>query len=403
MTARNRIRLVILLFLGILSVFGTTKLSCSVFAVSPLLFLTGFVRWGTVPFGIGMIICAVSLLKRRFFCRYCCPMGTVLDWLYWIRRRLVRKKFHFFRVRYFGFPFLNLLFLVTAFLSAAGFSLFPFSGFIFDPIILFTRNLLSFPFIGCAGWVFFLSFILSPFFWRFNVCPCGLLQDIMFGVFHPHSFVRLYSRTQTQNFPVADVKRRQFFKRGGVIAGGIYLALYGLTRRVAVSKPRFRPPGALKAGQFSALCSRCGKCAEVCPTHLIRPVQFSTAEIFEAGTPEILFENGKYCESECSSCTSVCPTGAIRSLSLAEKKKERIGIVAFEFKNCRLYYQQECSICRRECPLGAIRFVWSEDEYSEIPKIDLNVCNGCGKCLTFCPGWNENKPFNIIPIEGEES
>jgi len=41
-----------------------------------------------------------------------------------------------------------------------------------------------------------------------------------------------------------------------------------------------------------------------------------------------------------------------------------------------------CDPCKEACPLGAI----SKKSLIEPPRIDWNRCNGCGACLSVCPG-----------------
>ena len=50
-----------------------------------------------------------------------------------------------------------------------------------------------------------------------------------------------------------------------------------------VSKKYFRPPGALPEIGFLAACTRCGKCAEVCPPRAILTVRPDGG--LAAGTP----------------------------------------------------------------------------------------------------------------------
>ena len=64
----------------------------------------------------------------------------------------------------------------------------------------------------------------------------------------------------------------------------------------------------------------------------------------------------------------------------------KIATVEFKMENCVLSYQKECSICARECQFEAIEFVWNEEAYANIPKVDEDKCTGCGRCIVFCPG-----------------
>jgi MinD superfamily P-loop ATPase len=52
---------------------------------------------------------------------------------------------------------------------------------------------------------------------------------------------------------------------------------------------------------------------------------------------------------------------------------------------CLLGDERECAECKRWCPYGAIRYVFSEAEYTLIPTIEREKCNGCGACEAYCP------------------
>jgi Fe-S-cluster-containing hydrogenase component 2 len=54
-----------------------------------------------------------------------------------------------------------------------------------------------------------------------------------------------------------------------------------------------------------------------------------------------------------------------------------------------LAYDRECEICERVCPVDAVSFRWSEEEYTVIPEVAVETCNGCGACLIACPGKND--------------
>ncbi len=68
-----------------------------------------------------------------------------------------------------------------------------------------------------------------------------------------------------------------------------------------------------------------------------------------------------------------------------------------------------CNPCTKACVKQAIRV---EPDINETPKIDYDVCNGCGACIARCPGlaifvvdktYGENEalvklPFEFLPI-----
>ena len=47
------------------------------------------------------------------------------------------------------------------------------------------------------------------------------------------------------------------------------------------------------------------------------------------------------------------------------------------------YEEIPCNPCATSCPFDAIRI---EDEMNAIPKLDLDLCTGCGQCVIHCPG-----------------
>lgn len=374
---------------------------------------------GASIFSSGVLF--ASLLTRRFYCRFICPLGTAVDAAAVVRRRLFPRRFRFLRngfvVRaprfalFFGSLTLGSLALSLLFGVSFGVG----TALELDPTALLSRWTLDFPAFGVLGGVFLTAFVAAPLFWRFHICPCGALQDVCF--FGTRAvFRRLQPASPRKVDAVSPIEpsRRRFLRT--LAAVGLAAATLGAVRcwsaRVFAATP-FRPPGALPENAFLSRCSRCGRCVAACPSRLLRfdalPSTDKTDNVGKNGAtvsdeppaktaatvktsplyrpaPELVFDDGAFCEKDCVACGTACPTGAISPLTLDVKKRYKITTVEFKIEHCLIYYQQECAICRRECPFDAIDLVWNEEEYASLPVVAVQKCVGCGRCVAFCPG-----------------
>lgn len=134
-----------------------------------------------------------------------------------------------------------------------------------------------------------------------------------------------------------------------------------------------RPPGAGEELLFLTACTRCGVCAEVCPT--------STISLFSVdygakltGTP-FINPNESPC-TFCHECITHCPSGALEPVG----PNERLGIAEVVEFNCLAYKDMMCDYCVRACPLGAGAIIIEEGK----PKVIETGCNGCGQCVEAC-------------------
>lgn len=186
-----------------------------------------------------------------------------------------------------------------------------------------------------------------------------------------------------------------------------------LLRTAPFFKPGFsnplliRPPGSLEEKEFLKRCVKCGKCMKVCITNGLQPT------LFEAGiegiwSPVLVSRIG-YCEFRCTLCGQVCPSGAIKRLTLEEKANFKIGLAMLDKGRCLPYaHAMPCIVCEEVCPTPK-KAIWLDEvlvknrEGNEIivqqPRIDLELCIGCGICEKKCPVID--KPAIYVTSIGE--
>jgi MauM/NapG family ferredoxin protein len=156
----------------------------------------------------------------------------------------------------------------------------------------------------------------------------------------------------------------------------------GLTRKV------IRPPAALPEDEFINRCVRCGNCMKVCITNGLQPVMLESG-LAGLWTPQLVPETG-YCEYSCTLCGNTCPTGAIRRLTLEEKHKTRLGLAHINRELCIPWAKgAECIVCQEHCPVAdkAIKLAPETIGPRTIskPYVDSRLCIGCGICQNKCP------------------
>ncbi|MBN1852203.1 MAG: 4Fe-4S binding protein [Pirellulales bacterium] len=183
----------------------------------------------------------------------------------------------------------------------------------------------------------------------------------------------------------------------GAAAGGIVgLALVRTTPQARGQRYHaklIRPPGSRPESEFLARCTGCGLCLKICPTGALQPA------LLEAGleglwTPRLVPQIG-YCDYTCNLCGQICPTGAIEPFPLEIKQQTKIGLAAFDTTRCIPYaYGRDCMVCEEHCPVPdkAIYFLEVDvlDRHGapakiKQPRIDADLCIGCGVCENVCP------------------
>jgi len=154
------------------------------------------------------------------------------------------------------------------------------------------------------------------------------------------------------------------------------------------------PPGSESRANLLAHCTACHLCVSKCPSHVLKPalMEYGLAGIMQ---PTVSFEKG-FCNFDCTLCGELCPTGAIRPLTVERKHLTQTGKVVFVEENCIVYKKgTNCGACSEHCPTQAIAMVPYKDGLT-IPKVDTNICVGCGGCEYVCP----SKPFRAVHVEG---
>jgi MauM/NapG family ferredoxin protein len=180
-----------------------------------------------------------------------------------------------------------------------------------------------------------------------------------------------------------DPGRRQALAAIGSAVGGFALLRTDQYLRRDLAH-LIRPPGA-KENDLLAKCIRCGECVRVCPTGGLHPA------VAEAGvegfwTP-VLIPRAGFCQYSCNACGQVCPVDAIPSLTLEEKHRRVIGAAYVDRNRCIAWSDhQECLVCEEMCPLPEKAITVDYSEFpAGAPVVDRTRCIGCGTCEYKCP------------------
>lgn len=167
---------------------------------------------------------------------------------------------------------------------------------------------------------------------------------------------------------------------------GTVLASFGLGRVFRPNgiaeippQPGIYPPGAGSAARFASKCTACFLCVTNCSGNVLRPPDSKHRFV------HLDYKSGM-CEFNCNKCSTICPTGAIRPLSLEKKKRCRIGMAVLHKSTCiAIVDGTHCGACAEHCPTGALRMVQDPGRPCPIPKLNEDLCIGCGNCGYPCP------------------
>lgn len=334
---------------------------------------------------LGLVAGLVALFKQRWFCRWVCPMGLCLDGASSLGRRLKCRPAQAMSVGQW-------VCALTLGGTIAGLPLFLW----LDPLALFSsvlmlpeHNLLisAIPWL-VVGSVLVIS-LLRPHLWCRGLCPLGAFQDLLFMMSRSVRTTLRPANETTHRSPWAQPMARRTLL--GLLTGAGAAGILRASGRKAPAP--LRPPGAVDERTIRGLCTRCGNCIRSCPYDVVRhhTGQQDWASLL---TPVLNFDQD-YCREDCTRCTQVCPSGALTKVDLDAKAHVRIGLAQVDMKLCLLGEDRECSACMRWCPYDAIRYVFSEVEYTLVPTIDPDKCNGCGACQVACP-TNPQKAIQVI-------
>ena len=170
----------------------------------------------------------------------------------------------------------------------------------------------------------------------------------------------------------------------GSIAFGFFSALMIKTNPLQTesglkNNRLIRPPGSLPEDKFVAACTGCGECLKVCPNNALQ------STLLEAGlaglyTPRLVPRIG-YCEEFCNFCGRVCPTEAIRVLPLEEKRLIQMGVAHINKTRCIAWDSDKiCLVCNEQCSYHAV-----VGDEKKRPIVKEEKCTGCGICENKCP------------------
>ena len=283
-------------------------------------------------------ILSLGVIRRRFWCRYLCPLGTLFSLT--SRFRLVRRS-------------------VT------------------DECVHCLKCVKECP-VGAIP-------AEKPETYRQQDCiTCLRCTDcppkaVSFGLEKP----------QWESAPGPSLSRRYVV---GSLALGLFSALAIKTNPLQAETARknnrlIRPPGALPEEQFVRVCTGCGECLKVCPNNALQAT-FLEAGLAGLYTPRLVPRIG-YCEEHCNFCGQVCPTEAIRFLPTEEKRRVQMGVAHIDKSRCIAFAKDKiCMVCNEQCSYHAILGDDRDDKKRPIVKEEL--CTGCGICENKCPVEGES-------------
>jgi len=309
---------------------------------------------------IFVLILSSGLIKKRFWCRYICPLGALLS---------IPAKFTIFRRAVYsckdGCSLCKNICRMNAIRSD--------NSYLTDECIL------------CLDCISFCPQQNTIF--KFT----GLIKhNDSKQVNEPDTTVK---NTDTEN---TGITRAQFLL---YVVGSISLFVGFKNKKNIYKRVVIRPPGSLPEQEFVQRCIRCGNCMKVCPTNVLQPALFETG-LQGLWTPRFDTEIG-YCEYKCNLCGEVCPTAAIEKLTVEEKMQTRTGVAEINTEICIPWTTgEQCIVCEEHCPVSGkaiktIEKINKKGKLVKLPYVDDTLCVGCALCEHKCP----TRPYRAIKVK----
>jgi polyferredoxin len=306
-------------------------------------------------------ILALNAVRRRFWCRYLCPLGALLGLVSkvaWLRRTV-------------GGACIDCQRCARA--CPVG-TIDPARGFESDPSECIMCLDCAPPCPQTSGQTF-------KGHWQIRAKDAGAGRQGQTRSFGPNP----------APWQPYDLSRRQFLAAAGaaVAAAGLFAA----EPAAAHDAPHLvLPPGAVKP-EFLSRCIRCGICLKVCPTSGLQP-GMGAAGWAGLWTPVLVSRLG-HCDYSCNACGQNCPTGAIPPLDLETKRTTVIGHAYIDRNRCIPWADnRNCLVCEEMCPLPEKAILLEEVDVQTVqgetvtvkrPHVLHDRCIGCGICENRCP------------------